>query len=132
MGTDVSQSGRLLDITFNDEVWTNLACGIDDDGLSNTGFTLSETTPTSGIFTGTFQIPEEYCTTNAATELVPETTTGKDLEVNYVDYSDASGELIEVGDSLVSVQTLVRSPLTAVYTLYHSILIANIHTTNYW
>ena len=27
------------------------------------------------------------------------TTTGKDLEVNYVDYSDASGELIEVGDS---------------------------------
>ena len=67
----------------------------DDDGLSNTGFTLSETTSTSGIFTGTFQIPATYCTSDTESS----TTTGKDLEVNYVDYSDASGELIEVGDS---------------------------------
>ena len=57
MGTGVSQSGRLLDITFDDATWTNLGCGVPDDGLSSTGFTLSETTSTSGIFTGTFQIP---------------------------------------------------------------------------
>ena len=28
-----------------------------------------------------------------------ETTTGLDIEVNYVDFRDASGEIIEVGDS---------------------------------
>ena len=94
-GTDVSQSGRLLDITFDDATWTYMNCGVPDNGLSNTGFTLSETTPTSGIFTGTFQIPANYCTSDTTDS----TTTGKDLEVNYVDYSDASGELIEVGDS---------------------------------
>ena len=94
-GTEVPQSGRLLDITFDDATWTNLGCGVSDDGLSSTGFTLSETTSTSGIFTGTFQIPANYCTSNVTVS----TTTGKDLEVNYVDYSDASGELIEVGDS---------------------------------
>ena len=92
-GTGVAQSGRLLDITFDDATWTYMGCeDSDDDGLSNTGFTLSETTSTSGIFTGTFQIPANYCTSNATVS----TTTGKDLEVNYVDYSDASGELIEV------------------------------------
>ena len=98
-GTEVAQSGRLLDITFDDATWTDMNCGVPDNGLSNTGFTLSETTSTSGIFTGTFQIPAEYCTTNSTGHPVPSTTTGKDLEVNYVDYSDASGELIEVGDS---------------------------------
>ena len=63
-GTEVSQSGRLLDITFDDATWTNMGCGVSDDGLSSTGFTLSETTSTSGIFTGTFQIPANYCTSN--------------------------------------------------------------------
>ena len=95
--------GRLLDITFNDAAWTSYSCDLDDDatngneldGLSTTGFTLIETTSTSGIFTGTFQIPQNYCEDNDDVS----TTTGRDLEVNYVDYSDASGELIEVGDS---------------------------------
>ena len=102
-GDGSAQSGRLVDITFNDQVWTSYTCDLDDDittadtkdGLSTTGFILSETTATSGIFTGTFQIPQNYCTDNGVTS----TTTGKDLEVNYVDYSEASGEFIEVGDS---------------------------------
>ena len=29
----------------------------------------------------------------------PESVTGLDIEVNYVDFRDASGEIIEVGDS---------------------------------
>ena len=98
-----SAYGRLLDITFNDAAWTSYSCDLDDDdtngneldGLSTTGFTLIETTSTSGIFSGTFQIPQNYC----EGEDDVSTTTGRDLEVNYVDYSDASGELIEVGDS---------------------------------
>ena len=31
--------------------------------------------------------------------ITPETVTGLDIEVNYVDFRDASGEIIEVGDS---------------------------------
>ena len=99
--------GRMLDITFNDAKWTSdpagtgastTACGLDaavDSGLIDTGFTLIETGINTGIFTGDFQIPSAYC--NAATTNT--STTGTDLEVNYVDYRDASGETIEVGDS---------------------------------
>ena len=91
--------GRLLDITFNDELWTETnGCPKSDsrdDGLGETGFTMAETTKASGIFEGTFQIPSHYCEDGG--NLV--STTGVDLEVNYVDYRDLSGEIIEVGDS---------------------------------
>ncbi len=52
------------------------------------GFTLVETDVSSGLFTGTFQIP-----TSA--------TPGDDVEVNYVDWLDASGNKIEVGATSV-------------------------------
>ena len=84
--------GRLLDITFNDQTWTPGDCGT--DGLSNTGFTLIENGTESGIFTGDFQIPAEYCNNG-----IKASVTGTDIEVNYVDFRDASGEIIEEGDS---------------------------------
>ena len=90
--------GRLLDVTFDDVKWQKHA-GCDaqyDDGLGATGFTLVETGVASGKFTGDFQIPADWCREANAT---PETATGLDIEVNYVDYRDASGEIIEVGDS---------------------------------
>ena len=87
--------GRLLDITFDDTVWSSYNCGVSPNGISDTGFTLSETNATSGIFTGTFQIPSNYCTSTYENK----TTTGKDMDINYVDYSDAFGEYNEVGDS---------------------------------
>ena len=105
--------GRLLDITFDDERWAHssqtiggsVTCGTAvatsiDDGLGETGFTLVETGLGTGVFTGDFQVPSNYCkragyTTTGGTST---TTTGKDMEVNYVDYRDASGESIEVGD----------------------------------
>ena len=92
-GTDFSfgSLGRLLDITFNDQRWTS-TCGI--DGLHATGFTLIENGTESGIFTGDFQIPAEYCNNGNRASV-----TGTDIEVNYVDFRDASGEIIEVGDS---------------------------------
>ncbi|ABK78662.1 hypothetical protein CENSYa_2059 [Cenarchaeum symbiosum A] len=104
--------GRLLDITFDDEIWTeanvgdepNAACTLEDGvdrGLAATGFTLKETAADSGLFTGDFQIPTRYCP--ADPDFGDEdgvTTTGTDMEVNYVDYRDASGEIIEVGDSV--------------------------------
>ena len=100
--------GRLADITFNDERWTTNATdsgangpcaalqGIRDTGLGKTGFTLRETGIATGIFVGNFQIPATYCPDGAT---APASVTGTDIEVNYLDFRDVSGEIIEVGDS---------------------------------
>ena len=110
--------GRVLDVTFDDEIWAdpkvtnsdNVSCKVADDkgefagafnrGLSDTGFTLIETETASGVFTGSFQIPDVYCkrSGNTGTGGTAESVTGTDIEVNYLDYRDASGEIIEVGD----------------------------------
>ena len=107
-GTSITLSngdelGRLLDVTFDDVRWQTPsgACVLTgaaatDSGLGATGFTLVETAPHSGVFTGDFQIPNQWCRTDGGTV---ETSTGLDIEVNYVDFRDASGEVIEVGDS---------------------------------
>jgi len=99
--------GRLLDITIDDELWldsdeggTKCSSDLDSgvtDGLYNSGFALVETGVDTGVFTGDFQIPSQYGARNSGTCTVT-STLGKDLEVNYVDYRDASGEIIEVGD----------------------------------
>jgi hypothetical protein len=92
--------GRLLDITYDDVQWrTSLgACTTvsSDSGLGATGFTLVETGITTGVFLGDFQIPSDWCRADTGN---PETVTGLDIEVNYVDFRDASGEIVEVGDS---------------------------------
>jgi hypothetical protein len=84
---------RLLDITFDDNLWDNLGCGA--GGLSDSMVSIVETGKSSGVFTGTFQIPKEYCTSSNTSESV----TGLDITVNYVDFRDASGETIEITDS---------------------------------
>ena len=94
--------GILMDITFDDTRWTSTAgtCATSlgnseiHSNLAETKFSLTETEAASGIFVGTFQIPAQWCDGNSV-----ETTTGKDIEVNYHDFRDASGEIIEVGDS---------------------------------
>jgi hypothetical protein len=95
------QLGRLLDVTFDDQLWTaanscNLGSGI-DAGLAATGFTLVESGAATGTFSGDFQIPSQWCRSGVTTS--SESATGLDIEVNYVDFRDASGEVIEVGDS---------------------------------
>jgi hypothetical protein len=107
VGSDNTQSltfgelGRLLDVTFDDIAWSNQsACTTtpsDNNGLEATGFTLVETGTETGVFVGDFQIPSTWCRAN--TSGTEETTTGLDIEVNYVDFRDASGEIVEVGDS---------------------------------
>ncbi|QDI89139.1 hypothetical protein Nisw_06175 [Candidatus Nitrosopumilus sp. SW] len=117
--------GRLLDITFDDVIWStpdgsnasatgndSNTCatefsnaGITDTGLAATGFTLVETGKATGKFVGDFQIPSKWCRVSDSTTTPLtyagdlETTTGLDIEVNYVDFRDASGEIVEVGDS---------------------------------
>ncbi|MDH3341265.1 MAG: hypothetical protein OEL84_08265, partial [Nitrosopumilus sp.] len=99
--SDGDRLGRVLDITFDDQLWTDRgnACSTllgGDKGLASTGFTLIETERDSGVFMGSFQIPDTWCREGATS---PESATGLDIEVNYVDFRDASGEVIEVGDS---------------------------------
>jgi hypothetical protein len=103
--------GRLVDITFDDEQWLkgnqgSVTCqspnavSSSDDGLGATNFSLIETGIETGVFVGDFQIPSDYCkrTGYTGTNGVATSTTGVDIEVNYVDFRDASGEIIEVGD----------------------------------
>ena len=118
-GYSFGSLGRLLDITFNDEQWLNSktvrtleeSATVDDrpndicvgdrnvdDGLGATGIRMIETGVDSGTFVGDFQIPAEYCARSGSTA-VWASVTGTDIEVNYVDFRDASGEIIEVGDS---------------------------------
>ena len=93
-----SSFSHIMDITFDDTQWIDQtvqsgsnACGT--DALDSTGFTLLETGAASGVFTGTFQVPSEYCSTTA----VSSSTTGTDMEVNYIDFYDASSNTIETG-----------------------------------
>ncbi len=118
--------GRLLDVTYDDIQWetpevdsctsdgeeatekSSLEDATSDTGLGATGFTLIETGTETGVFTGDFQIPSFWCpdadksvadTSVAGKIATYKTTTGLDIEVNYVDFRDASGEIVEVGDS---------------------------------
>ncbi|MEX0764289.1 MAG: hypothetical protein WD033_03835, partial [Nitrosopumilaceae archaeon] len=107
--SDGSSFGRLLDITFDDLRWVNGTtntgdlCADEDeqpavpgeDGLDEAGFSLIETGTATGVFNGDFLLPGDYCDTNDGERKV---VTGVDIEVNYVDFRDASGQLIEVGD----------------------------------
>ena len=96
--------GRMLEITFDDATWRSPdgSCGDDslggDMGLDSTGFTLVETGVATGVFVGDFQIPSEWCKEGSRIDRI-QSTTGLDIEVNYVDFRDAAGEIIEVGDS---------------------------------
>jgi hypothetical protein len=97
--------GRLFDVTFDDQRWTiptDATClaaltgaGVTDTGLAATGFTFVETSKDSGTFKGDFQVPARLCQPGST---VPVTSNGLDIEVNYVDFRDASGNTIEVGD----------------------------------
>ena len=92
----------LFDITINDALWeTCTVDGVEYLGLSGSMNTLVETATDSGLFTTTFQIPTDYCVDidEDTGEGVLESVTGNDLEVNYQDFRDASGETIETGDS---------------------------------
>jgi len=98
--TDGTSFGRLMDITFDDVNWGNKLCTTntsDDTGLADAGVTLVETGIATGVFTASFQVPNTFCDTATATAAV--TTNGKDIAVDYVDFRDVSGNLVEVGDT---------------------------------
>ena len=71
----------FVSITFDDIEW---------DAFDSQNSTLVETDVGSGVFVGSFQIPSSHTTGS--------TSTGTDIEVNYMDHRDASDVTIEVGD----------------------------------
>ncbi|TLX96433.1 MAG: hypothetical protein E6K91_00110 [Thaumarchaeota archaeon] len=97
--------GRLLDIQFGqtDIRWANTGCfagagvtaGAFNLGLADTGFSLVETGSSTGIFTGTFEIPDQFCFSPTKVS----STVGQNIKVNYVDFRDDSSKLVEVSDN---------------------------------
>lgn len=103
--SDGEAFGRLLDITFNDVRWsapigsvcqTSLNSAGLQTGLYDSGFTMIETGIGTGIFKGDFKLPKIVCDKDATGTVQ---TTGLNIEVNYVDFRDASSQTIEVGDA---------------------------------
>ena len=94
---DTEDSVReLLSVSIDGNPWV-AGCSDEDGnneigGLEATDFTLRETEKNSGVFTGTFSIPENYC----APGDVRASVTGADISVDYVDFRDDSGSIITV------------------------------------
>ena len=93
--------GRVLEVTFDDFAWktpqgTCDLFGTFGTGLDDVSFSMIETGAETGVFIGDFIIPDRWCREDDGN---PQSTVGLDIEVNYVDFRDASGEIIEVGDS---------------------------------
>ncbi|MHA7734559.1 peptidase [Nitrosopumilus sp. S6] len=62
--------------------------GVEHGGLASTGFTLVETGPSTGIFTGVFKMPSQICD-KTGSKLI--STAGGSLDVRYYDSRDSSG-----------------------------------------
>ena len=97
--------GMLLEVTFDGKRWQS-GCTLSDgvqNGLGATGFTLQETGSSTGVFTGSFSVPKEVCNFNddgsVNTNESKITVSGKDIGVTYLDFRDASGQIVTAGDS---------------------------------
>ena len=90
----------LAQLLVNDEVYDD-DCGL-GLGLDDTGFSFIETSKQSGIFVGSFKLPALYCDTT--TTLTGATTNGLDLDFEYQDYSDSSGNSNE-GSTAASIRS---------------------------
>ncbi len=85
--------GMLLEVTIGGERWKS-GCTPSISGLGATGFTLQETGSSTGVFTGSFAIPKDVCMDNKKVGV-----SGKDIGVTYLDFRDASGQIVTAGDS---------------------------------
>ncbi len=88
--------------------------GIEHGGLASSGFSLVETSASSGVFKGVFKMPSQICG-KGGTELVY--TSGGSIDVRYFDFRDSSGE--------PGIASLSRQPATS--GLYQSVPRLNSH-----
>ena len=110
--------GELADVVFGpDEIrWSNsiipgdshhtVSCFVNESptgtrggyatSLSASGFTLVETAPSSGIFTGSFQMPDQLCQDGSIVSSITQI-----VRVNYMDFLDMMGHpSVATGNSL--------------------------------
>lgn len=79
----------LLEIKIKDVRYKRCTVnGIEHGGLASTGFTLVETGPRTGIFTGVFKMPSQICDKTGSKLIY---TSGGSLDIRYHDSRDASG-----------------------------------------
>jgi hypothetical protein len=114
--SDGSSFGRLVDVQFGQQNvrWSNSkinsqftpdntgSCFASESNtattggfassLSATGFSLVETGPSTGIFTGTFEVPDQLCQSGTIISSV-----GQNIKTSYY-FRDESGKLVEVSD----------------------------------
>ncbi len=95
MISDADAVMELLTVSIDGQDW-NAGCGL--GGLDASQFTLRETGSDSGVFTGTFAIPENHCPSGESNGEAA-TVTGTDVSVEYVDFRDDSGAIISVSAS---------------------------------
>ncbi|MCA9827096.1 MAG: peptidase [Nitrosopumilus sp.] len=79
----------LLEILIKDIRYKRCTInGVEHGGLGDTGFTLIETGPSTGIFTGIFKMPSQICD-RSGTKLI--STAGGSVDAKYFDSRDKSG-----------------------------------------
>ena len=85
-----ASGGILLEIRLKDVRYQRCAIdGIEHGGLASTGFTLVETSPSSGIFEGVFKVPTKICN-KSGTELI--SSAGGSISMRYHDFRDSFGQ----------------------------------------
>ena len=89
--------------------------GVEYGGLGDTGFTLVETGPSTGIFTGVFKMPSQMCD-KSGTKLI--STAGGSLDAKYHDSRDEFGN--------PNVFTLSRNKLTSSFSTQPTLSTTNI------
>ncbi|WP_428326393.1 peptidase [Nitrosopumilus sp.] len=103
----------LLEIKLKDVRYKRCTVnGVEHGGLASTGFTLVETGPGTGIFTGVFKMPSQICDKTGSKLIY---TSGGSLDVRYYDSRDASGNanIFSLLDSKSSVSFYTPAKLSS-------------------
>ena len=84
-----SSGNSLLEVTIKGVRFQRCTIdGVEHGGLASTGFTLTETSPSSGIFEGVFRLPIKICNKSGTALISP---AGGSVELKYFDFRDSSG-----------------------------------------
>lgn len=84
-----SSGNSLLEVRIKDIRFKRCTIdGVEHGGLASTGFTLTETSPSSGIFEGVFRLPTRICNESGTALISP---AGGSVELKYFDFRDSSG-----------------------------------------
>ncbi|MGI0066032.1 MAG: peptidase, partial [Nitrosotalea sp.] len=136
--TSVNDPGSTADDTVGDnsgnillEVWIKgfrfqhcTVSGVSYGGLAATGFTLTETGPGTGVFTGVFKMPSWICSEDKTTLISP---VGGNVQAWYHDFRDEYGRSV-ITSSTVSVSTKTQ-PATTTNQYVPTITIPTISTS---